>query len=236
MSLNRFIFRSSPLRSHRETVVGRPSVVNAVNNHAIGKTCNSRPLNDRAGYSLILQFAGYRAITVLLGDGRPPTITRFIIAVVVDTVKGKILVGALTHVCQEIYVRVSPSVANLYTASAIVVKVIVARIRASLNHILPDTVLTRPRLSMFGTGFRSQATARPRIPTLERVSDNISKISAFTLAYPFNVHSHFKLCERSFKNRPSTVNIARQILVISRMPHMTILTQSPVFMGVKVNG
>jgi hypothetical protein len=85
---------------------------------------------------------GEISIARLFPSGRPATILRLVIAVVVDTVDRMFSGRTTAHVGQECSERL-PTVANADAASAVVLEPNVVRIAAPSLHALPDFVFGR---------------------------------------------------------------------------------------------
>lgn len=130
----------------------------------------------------------YRSqIIRLFGRSRPTAISRFVVAVCVDSVK-RCSSGSRAHVAIKGDKRTKPFIANLYPAPAPQMKFAVSWIEASSSHADPASVLgalSHPmRFVRFGRLFRGVASARLGVARHELVSGCLGAPPAVAPAEP----------------------------------------------------
>jgi len=119
----------------------------------------------------------------------PSAVTRFVIAVVVNTVKRGVF-RSLPHISDEVFKRLSPSLADSNSASAIVGVSSGATAQAAANHSVPDSVdntFGHPvGCASFTLGLDKKTSATANVPACERVAGHDFLPAAFAFALPKN--------------------------------------------------
>jgi hypothetical protein len=129
-------------------------------------------------------------IFVLLRPSRPAAISRFVVSVIIDTVKRE--TGRfLTHVSQKIFKAVTPSVAHCNAAPTVVFELFDFRIVASRFHFRPRSKRSAPPADCvsvcdagFTNAFKHETSARLRIATAEIATACSSFVAASATAFP----------------------------------------------------
>lgn len=107
--------------------------------HGFVRNANSfAPLKEGSRHSVVIDEDGVAPVSDLLCLGRPPTIPRAIVAVVVNAIN-RHASWAITHVGQELLKDV-PFFANSYASTSIVRKVFRGRVFTPLPHTAPNVV------------------------------------------------------------------------------------------------
>jgi hypothetical protein len=84
--------------------------------------------------------AAFAAIVRLLFSRSPSTIARLIVAVIIWPAVDSKIYWAFTHICKEILEGFQPTVANFYSASAIIFVSCIARICAASQYVRPNMI------------------------------------------------------------------------------------------------
>lgn len=108
------------------------------------------------------------SLVVHLNEARRPLhIARFIAHVVIDPVKRVLRRWPRSDVFNEGRERCSPTLAHANTTAAVVVEILVSRIRATLVHVRPQSIFSRVAQSMRGVSllehFSEDAAATRRL-------------------------------------------------------------------------
>src|SRR4030095_6319663 len=77
----------------------------------------------------------------------PPTIARFLIAIIIDAVDRIFLGRSLAHISNKVF-KLIPTVTNLNAATAVVSVILAIRIGATVSQPAPDFKFRRPTLSV----------------------------------------------------------------------------------------
>lgn len=158
----------------------------------------------------------------LFASRRPPAIRRFVVAIVVDSVKCQAF-RRFAHICKELCKGASPTCAYSDAAAAVVPPADVLRVGAALDHVLPDAVCPRARhvvgapeprsvspFSLFPGDFPQEASARARVACLDGVSahHHVSTTVTATKNQPVKtVGARFLNHEKPAKASTSEVNL-----------------------------
>lgn len=160
----------------------------------------------------------------------PSTIRRLVIAIVINTIKGKSL-GSRAHVGQEVLkpaVRISPAFANGYASAAVVRITRLIGLIAAAAHIDPYAICAAFRQTMCASaptrGISHIATARFCLPRLEGVAANYGFGTADANAQPANRLVLGRRSQtdyaKSGKGAARQVNKVRAFLTIFSSSHM----------------
>lgn len=148
-------------------------------------------------------------ILLLLASCGPANISRFIVAVIFDTVKGK-PIWSLTNVVKKGHEIVTPLVANFDAALSVIGVLRCFGVVTTLFHAAPCLVF-RPRFvvrccsvpepRILQTGFTFQAAARFSFPSKQVGTSGNYRSSALTGTQPTCRSSVVALSDGSVKNR-----------------------------------
>ena len=152
-----------------------------------------RPLNERLGFASYGDEPVSSCVARLLEPQSPPAICRFIISIVIDSVKRVIFARALSHVCVKGVKRLLPRIANLYSATSPVIEISVITIATSLLHVLPSAVRNAFRHAVrlrctFLIGIKASATFC--VSRFETIRSNINDFSTIAFTFPENCRRH----------------------------------------------
>lgn len=125
-------------QSLRKGSFDRPSTLYPAGNTRPRKTNYLSPFSQWMGYAIFRYETIVSGVSILLARCSPATIRRAIVAIIVDSIDGKIM-WSISHVFQKIK-KVVPSVAYFYSAIKISALSVRVAFSASLNHSLPDFV------------------------------------------------------------------------------------------------
>jgi hypothetical protein len=163
-----------------------PSVPQSVEQCVVVDVDAFGPVGDAHAYAGVGHDFVTPRISTLLSTCRPSAVVRRIRAIVVDAVQA-ISDRARTHICKKIKER-SPAIYDGNSSSAIVIKAIVVRISAALDHVVPDPYFTFRKfvfaLLTFVEEFSSQAAAATRTVISKVSSADDCFVSAGTAAPP----------------------------------------------------
>jgi hypothetical protein len=109
-------------------------------------TKQSRPLTEVKLFTFEFYYSIIRSVISLLKSARPPTIRRFIIPIIVNSVQRMLKTGSVSYIFQKIYKRIAPSITYFYTSSAISIISFGRRIITSCFHIVPSCKFLRPSI------------------------------------------------------------------------------------------
>lgn len=165
-------------------------------------------------------------VVALRATRRPSAIRRFVVSVCVDAIKRRTNERPLTHVGEEGFVRVAPSVAHLDSAPAVISVVLAAWVAATVLHKTPDATLASQfaaaRLPVFGASLHDainvQATATLGLTRSKQVSVDDGRASAVTPAAPHGLDSVYI---RTALNDQSAEPLANKVY---KSRHPTIIT------------
>lgn len=118
----------------------------------------------------------------------PPTIARLVMAVVIDAIKRMLVRGFWPHICQEVYKRINPSLADRDSTAAVVGVLRSMLVQAPALHRSPRTIFSRVRSSVCRSwGLARSAKAPAGDDLLERQLSHTEEptFSAVALAEPF---------------------------------------------------
>ena len=104
---------------------------------------DANPTSPRAnahGFTVERDSLGTTSVLSLFHYSCPPTVLRFVVAVIVNSVNRIVETWLLSHVSQKVCKRLQPSLANCDASSTIAVIVRGARIVATSLHFLPSVV------------------------------------------------------------------------------------------------
>lgn len=209
----------------RESVTDRPSAFQPQGDYGVSESRYSRPFRDSSGFVLKCEKAIGAAVLHLLKRGGPTTVFRAIIAVIVDTIKCHPF-GPFAHILDEVFIC-PPTITHLDSPSSISVVVRVVGVCASLNHRNPSSMQGVANQCPCRANVGLVAPAGAGRPARKGVASNISHRSAVAPTMPDSVLASGS---GSRDYRPSIEPLTSQI---SELWHSLILSQSPVFMGVK---
>lgn len=164
----------------------------------------------------VLALAHPSVVTLLRRCG-PATIGGFVIAVVVDAIKG-VTVWPISHVCQKIG-EVTPPVAERDATTSISWIVCDARVQASLSHRAPAAVsaalLTVLCVPMLRDGVRVEASAAPCVVAEQTCRGDECIGSAVTSAVPDNADRSVGAPVRRSQGCEPSEALSRQVFVVS---------------------
>lgn len=150
-------------------------------------------------------------ISHLLFRSRPPAVRGGIVSVDIFPVD-RMFVGRLfTHVCQKVFERLLPSIADYDTSTSVVLKLSVIRIITASLHKLPSAPFWRSRQAMLGrltvfpdllSGDLFGQTATTKCGAADIRCSRHSLISAVAFAFPHGVVSIWN--PDTFQNQKTT--------------------------------
>jgi len=152
--------------------------------------CPPRPFGNRqrfaeSRHNVAALFNQFTAVGILITNGRPSAISRFVIAVVVDTIK-RVVFRTLAHVGKKV-IEFSPTFTNANTATTVMFPSSGFGISAPLQHGVPRSVSRMIGHAMRSDGISSPTSARlrwSRGTQLRRAQDCF--VSAGTLTAPMH--------------------------------------------------
>ena len=160
---------------------------------------NSCPVDDTTSNSVYRYVDVGASISRLLKIGDPTTVSRLVVAVVVDTINRVFFGWTRPHVGIECLKAVEPSITNLDTSRSIDWKFVIGLVSASSLHSGPDIILICLTKAMqsrfcqpidfqhFGSAF-GLITATTELLAINEVGTGRSRdFGAFALAQPKNV-------------------------------------------------
>lgn len=199
----------------------RPPFVARVADQAAAKqllrcACVPCQLSESEPRPLVLKQDVRIAIICLLSLGRPATVSRLVVAAVVDAVKRMQLGWPLAHVFQKRIETVLPFVADGYAFSKVVGVGGAARIAAAGNHILPRAI---GRTFLAGRVLMGPDAATTALTKPNRLGHLDALCSALALGKPKMVLGGLPLIGDSEQaaKLPSCV-------VTKRLPHVNVST------------
>lgn len=161
-----------------------------------------------------------RCISALHQHGRPLTICRLIISIIIDAINRVSFGRPKLHISKKILETIQPAFTYLNSAPTIAMILRRIRIAASIFHLGPNTPFSRIALTMkIGSSqpvysqrgsrtFASQATTTKRALADIGCGD-YSPVSAVTLAFPHSISRFWSY--GSLKNNQSAMTLASKI-------------------------
>ena len=205
-----------------------PAALYSSNQRDVFNPKNFRPLRNGSG--LAFQCGEERLSGVaglLLGCG-PTAIVRRVTLIVVDAIK-RVTFRNRPHIREEVLKGVSPTVADGYAPSAVLIKAGIVGIVATSDHSTPAAKFERVGLTVGTHLVIAKASTRPGIATPQRPTYNLPARTAITFAKPRNI-ARLSLSSLADNSPPSEL-ITSQVFEVGASVHRSILSQNPVFMG-----
>jgi len=174
----------------------------------------SSPSPETHGFSVVGEHSRLAGIVALLQLCRPSAIAGFVVSIVirvaVDGCLGKWL---WSHIGKKVDKRLSPSLADRDSSTAVEVVSAVSRVAASPLHLFPTGVFRRTVTAALGF---SPATARlgASITLAEIPTSNCSCIHTFTAADPQRITAFGPSCEFNYRQFP--VDVATLVFHVGR--------------------
>lgn len=184
----------------------RPSSREAIAKRISPKTEPVGPLSKAHRLTVKSQQSASSSIPGLRLSGSPPAIVLVIVAFVVDPINRMLRRRARSHVLIERRERISPSLADSDSASAVVDELLSLWVVTPLNHVGPRIV--------FGALVHAVTLARATraflgAMAIKRGPKNNPLVSAFTPAQPSGLIARCQSSER--ENRPFSKHLTRQV-------------------------
>lgn len=159
--------------SRRQRLGNRPFAPKTVLDESRRDAGTLAPLCDSAGHPVVFDDVVVCLISGLFRFGGPSDVPRLVSPRPVDSVQRVARRRLRSHVCEERFERVGPTVADGDSPCSVVLVVRLVGISAPLQHPLPNPVLPRsglPVRAALGTdGFALKTTAAPGFPSRESV-------------------------------------------------------------------
>jgi hypothetical protein len=158
------------------------------------------------------------SITRLFLRHSPSTISRLIISVVVNAVDGMLRTRRPSHVFEEIFVRIKPSIADSNSPSAISVIVLAFSVVAALLYAAPCTIFLCSIVGIaemafaMRSGRQAAATLGMTSKTFQMGAANSYGCAAFTTANPPTSPSIN--CEVAMKNCKAGENLSSKVYTL----------------------
>ena len=142
----------------------------------------------------IFKYLRHRSFVVLLLRGaRPPTVPRFVIPVVIDSIEAAFR-RLMTHVGKEVFKGLSPSFTYRYTTPAIVWVRRIVLVVATLLHLIPTFVLRCTAFPMSSTapskrgrGLTFKAPATQSVVAKKTVGTDYLFVTAIATTQPLRI-------------------------------------------------
>lgn len=122
-----------------ESLFSAPSLSESFDKGVFLQANGACPLRHRHGFAVESDPCIVAAIVVLRGDGRPSAVLGRITLIVIDAIKGVVLIFTVAHISQEILER-EPSLAHSNSAPTVIHVIFVTRVKASLFHRGPRLI------------------------------------------------------------------------------------------------
>lgn len=174
----------------RENSLCRPIKLQTLVHFLSRYTCFCFPVCNTHGFSIKGEPSCISTIKYLLSLRQPAAIVFTIVSIIINPIQSHSL-RTLAHIFKKI-LKPIPPLAYLYSATTVMLKMLVIWIQAARAHMLPASigsgVLTVVRMSMryriARKYFALQTTARFRFFASQRIASNRSLCTAHTFAYP----------------------------------------------------
>jgi hypothetical protein len=211
----------------------RPPATQPTIQHGTSDAKTVGPACKRERLAVVGDIAVLASIAPLYFVARPSAVFGRIWAIIVDAIQRHPLwsVWAWTHVVIEVLERLSPAIAYVNSTSTVVFIQGAFGVIATSKHRAPSSVFKGERESVSAFDFSLETPARLRSSVAKRATNDVSGNSALALTPPRNF-----TCGRepnASNDPPATVSPARHIYQIILRSHKAILTENPVFMGIK---
>lgn len=132
----------------------------------------ARPRMDAHGAAVERDGLSAGRVLALFEHRRPLAVSRLVVALVVDALKGVAFGWARPHVCQELREGLSPRTTDLNSTASISRVVLAACVFAARDHAFPDAILgslaKTVRPSLKASAFCIEAPAALNVAALER--------------------------------------------------------------------
>ncbi len=133
-----------------------------------------RPLRHRLSFAFERYHSIVSRVVVLFRSSRPAAVFRTVSLVVVDAIDRMIGRWSTAHVSEEVFIRMTPSLADGDPSPAIARKLLTSICMASVNHVLPcfifDGTFPSDGVAMSRGSSRSVATTASRPSVNEPIS------------------------------------------------------------------
>ena len=170
------------------------------------------PLLDGQCFAVVGDAAVSPRVARLNIGRHPTTVARFIVTVVVNSVKRVVEAWPWADIFQKGHKGITPTLADFYAASAVKVIARSGGIGASLDHVRPNGILRRVGFTMMLFGLRpvAEATASCRMPAPETFTHYRYRPPAIALTQPRGLVSRY-LADVA-NNGQSAEPLARHVL------------------------
>jgi hypothetical protein len=210
----------------------RPSTLEPEINYLSARSESCRPIGVYQRFAIMCDVSVLAAVSSLFASCGPSNIFRAIITFIINPLKGVARRWWQAHIGKKVG-EIFPAVTDLNPASTVVFIVRTVCVIAPLKHRPPSAMDFRSRVSVFSDNFKAQTSTRFSGSVAEGITENGLLRSTVAPAKPLTISSAWARRFNDSKitqNHPSSEPFSSQIFANT---HMTILSQSPVFMGVK---